>query len=351
VVFVFACVTRVVDAQDGGTASGTVTSPAGQPVEGADVIVATGEKPAWPNVPAAERDEAKRGGATAKTDAAGRFTVELPPSSALLSISHPDSGYAELKPESLGEASPVKLEPWCRVEGVFKVGAKPAPAGTMVSLGVVGGASNGPRIHYAYSATTDAEGRYVLDRVPAGLNQIRTKASEKASPLDQYVRTEPGKAVRFDIGGKGRPVVGKLVLGTHLDTKNLNRDTDPSQRLLSNSHLRRNVPWPKQPTDGGGGGSSPEEREETARAWRKTPEAFEQWKDQYRCNVEFAEDGSFRFEDVPPGKYILTLTIYQRTGLIGVIRPEVEVPASPDLPTDQPLDLGDLKIAADAEGL
>ena len=331
--------------------SGTVVSPSGQPVEGAEVIVATAEKPAWPNVPAAEREQAKHGAIAATTDAAGRFTVDLPAGPALLSIAHPILGYAELKPASLGNNSQVKLEPWCRIEGVFKVGAKPAPAGTKVTLGSIGATSNAPRVYYGYSTTTDEQGRYALDRAPAGLNQLKTKASEKASTLDQYVRAEPDKPARFDVGGKGRPVVGKLVLGAHLDTKNLNPATEASVRLYSNSHLRRNVPWPKQPTDAGGGGSTPEEREETAREWRKTPEAFEQWKDQYRANVEFADDGSFRFEDVPAGKYTLTLTIYQQSGLIGVLRPEVEIPETPALPTDEPLNLGELKIATEAEGL
>jgi hypothetical protein len=324
-------------------------SATGQPVDGAEVIVATPAKHAWPNLSPDERDEPRQGAATALTDKAGRFSVSVPDGAGLISVNHPTAGYAEGKPDVLSgnSSEPIKLEPWCRVEGTVKIGAKPAPAGTKVSLGLFGAVANAARIVYAYDTATDGQGRYVLDHVPAGVNQVKVKPSKTGTALEQYVAAEPGKTIRFDIGGKGRPVIGKLVLNG-LDVKDLNHP-DPAARLMSNSHFRRDVPWPSPPQPDRS--LPPQEREDQARAWRRTPEAVDQWKDQYRHTIEFQPDGTFRFEDVPPGKYKLTLTIYQRSGnVIGNSVVDVVVPESPAVPTDKPLDLGEQKFGVEGSG-
>jgi len=200
-------------------------------------------------------------------------------------------------------------------------------------------------VQYGYETTTNAQGRYVFQQVAAGLNRINSKASPTASTLEQYVAAENGKTVKFDIGGKGRPVIGKLVLPGR-DFKDL-KSTDDNTRLYSQSYLRKNVPWPRPP--GYDGNMTPQQREETALAWVHSPEGIEQFTPQYRCNIEFGPDGSFRFDDMPAGKYTLVLMIYSRTGQIGRMEHPVEVPEQPAVPTEQPLDLGELKFeGADA---
>ena len=67
-------------------ATGTVVSPAGDAVSGAEVIVATPQLAAWPNIAPAKRREDQRGAATAMTDSKGRFTVNLPKDAGLLCI-------------------------------------------------------------------------------------------------------------------------------------------------------------------------------------------------------------------------------------------------------------------------
>jgi hypothetical protein len=377
VIVVLSCVMTARQARADSTASGVVVSAAGQPVEGAEVIVATPKLPARPNLMKEElldegvEDEHsdagvddRRGAATALTDKSGRFTVKLPDGAGLLSVAHPKSGYAQVKPDALGEnADPIKLEPWCRVEGTVKLGAKPAPAGTKVTLGTFYAHPDACAVHYGYESRTDDKGRYTLDRVPAGMNQIRVKLSKTGSPLEQYVGAEPDKPAHLDIGGRGRPVTGKVVLVGH-DMKELSAATaagasgagagdggaadGKSRRLISQSHFRRDVPWPKPPYFESGA-QTPQERQDALAAWRRTPEAIEQWKDQYRHTIEFQPDGSYRFDDVPPGKYFLTLTIYarednRRMTSIAQQRVEVVVPETPAVPTDEPLDLGEQRF-------
>src|SRR4051812_20822162 len=140
--------------------SGTVISASEKPVDGAEIIVATPGKHAWPNLSAEERDEPRQGAATALTDKSGRFTVTLPDGAGLISVNHPTAGYAEVKPDALNgnPSEPIKLEPWCRVEGTVKIGAKPAPAGTKVSIGVFGAVANAARVLYACDTATDSQG-------------------------------------------------------------------------------------------------------------------------------------------------------------------------------------------------
>jgi hypothetical protein len=229
------------------------------------------------------------------------------------------------------------------VEGVLKIGANPAPAGTKVSLGSFGWSANAARSHFNYATTTDANGHYVLDRVPAGLVKIDTKVSKTGATLEQYTGASPGKVTHFNIGGSGRPIIGKVVLPSHLDLKRLNKWPG----IDSISYFRRDVPWPnKQPLPYA---TVPdEEREDSVRAWRKTQEAIDNFKNEYRCEIDPAADGTFRLDDVPPGNYVLTLSFMElgekeSGGEVARKVVKVEVPESP-APTDQPLDLGEIKV-------
>jgi hypothetical protein len=323
-------------------ATGTVVSPSGEPVSGAEVIVATPERAAWPNVAPDKRRKDQRGAATAMTDSSGRFTVSVPKDAGLLCIHHSKVGYAEARPSSLAENAQVKLEPWCRVDGVLKVGAKTAPAGTKVKLSNFGWGHTAARVHYGYVTETGADGRYVLDRVPAGVVKIETQVSKTGTPVQQYTGATPDKPTRFDIGGTGRPVIGKVILPAGLDFKRLNKWPG----IDSLSHLRRDVPWPSDVQTQGR--LADQDAEDALRAWRRTPAAVEAYKSEYRCEVEFQPDGTFRFDDVPPGKYVLSLSFHRleqgsANEEIAGKKIDVVVPDAP-APTDEPLDLGEIEL-------
>src|SRR5687768_14707609 len=95
------CSLATATARADSTATGTVVSAAGEPVEGAEVVVATPQMPAWPNLEAEERDALGKAAAATLTDKAGKFKIAVPEGVSLLSIVHPRSGYAQLKPDAL----------------------------------------------------------------------------------------------------------------------------------------------------------------------------------------------------------------------------------------------------------
>jgi peroxiredoxin len=125
------------------------------------------------------------------------------------------------------------------------------------------------------------------------------------------VEVKPAQTARVRIGGKGRPVIGRVVV---------DGAPEPPVDWTKNEPIWIHFP-----------------REELrdSRTWR----AFGSHLD---------KDGRFHIEDVPPGKYELELTVnadsYPRVrgpeAMIGLVRTPVTVPEAPAGRPDQPLDLG-----------
>jgi hypothetical protein len=164
--------------------------------------------------------------------------------------------------------------------------------------------------------------------------------------LQRFTGASPDKPARLDVGGAGRPVTGKLVLRGGLDLKNLAPTAKRGQRLFSSSYFRRDVPLVEAPNLEGK--VPDQEWEDEVRRWRTTPETIAAHEPQFFWETEFQPDGSFRYDDVPPGDYQLVVRIW-RPGTngnedLGELKRRVVVPDTPAVPTAEPLDLGDLQV-------
>src|ERR1700722_2869300 len=107
------------------------------------------------------------------TDAAGRFHFAPVDGTYWLVVTH-SSGYAWLK--SAGESPPtdIRLNPWARVEGTFRVGRKLQP-NVPLRINVDGQeliSRKEPLIFTAHTQTTDGQGRFVFERVVPGEGRI-----------------------------------------------------------------------------------------------------------------------------------------------------------------------------------
>src|SRR5262249_17026846 len=103
--------------------------------------------------------------------------------------------------------------PWGRIEGVLRIGSKPAPgrkvAAWLVDPGIWG--------RVDYDTLTDEAGRFVFERVTPGRLSVYRYVDDQNHPAwtashPIHVDVKPGQTVRVEVGGTGRPVVGRLKL-------------------------------------------------------------------------------------------------------------------------------------------
>ncbi len=317
---------------------GVVVNAAGQPVEGAEVAVLGF---GYLNLqPGSFRTLGSSTVHIAKTDAAGRFALPaLLPNPQLVAV-HPEQGFAELSADELAAAGKITLSPWGRVEGVMKIGSRVA-ADREVALVNQSFTPHGLQFDFnAYKTRTDAKGRFALDKVPPGERQIMRPIPSGRGGWSwshlQRLTVKTGAVTTVTYGGTGRPVIGKVVL------------SDPTRKIeWPSGHHTLGTRWPRPPANV----RTPEE----IRAWQQnSPEVKEARANQRYYAPTWSEDGAFRIDDVLPGRYQLTLMFMEPSDnfpqtSIGSINREVEVPEIPGGQTDEPLDLGELKLTLRSE--
>ncbi|HEX4143613.1 MAG TPA: carboxypeptidase regulatory-like domain-containing protein [Pirellulales bacterium] len=338
----------------------TVLTPDGRPGVGAKV--ALGIPGAQTHVANGDFDAQSTDAARVETDDQGHFRFPPQDSTFQVVILHP-AGYAHLKPTA-DEPIPatIELEAWARVEGVLRVGKKPAP-NVPISIQTVALQSPGgdvPRIFATYDASTDKDGHFVFERVVAGGARIGRRvwptfsdgAKEAASSCMVPVVFAAGETSRVELGGTGRRVVATLE-----QPKAFNGKVDwdfltifvrpyvappPNRDDLIPAAIRGNA----------------DKRAAWLREWKQTP-LGQQWKVRqiaYDANLQVSNagpyftaslnrDGSFHIDDMPAGDFSITVWL----GFDTAKRPwngscRFSVPRSEGGASDEPLDLGVLTL-------
>jgi hypothetical protein len=258
----------------------------------------------------------------AKTGPDGRFSFDMPGGAYLLAAMN-DEGYAEATPEGHGKPGALPLQPWGKIKGRARIGRQPAVYQIIAfdRRGVRPAGPRGVNGFYQRETRTDAQGNFLFDRVIPGAGEVsRVVVTEFGDGGSQHmgcwqepVDVAPGQTVLVHIGARGRPVVGRIALqaapGVHVD-------------------WRQNRPATL----------------EKARGFDPVPDTRP--FDRYAANLD--KDGRFRIDDVPPGRYELTVTIDALTAPdrpgpveeVGRVKVPVDVPQGRD---DVPVELGEVK--------
>jgi hypothetical protein len=287
----------------------TVLTPTGQPAAGAEIVLGVADSfisvtnGRIRNAESAVRYEA---------DAEGRFSFPNPNCAFQLVVTH-DSGFAHVMSDVRDK---IALTAWARVEGTFRVGSQ-AVADVPISLNTVGirvNAKDEPRIFTNYLTSTGAGGRFVFDRALPGTGDIGRNFLNRADGgregvISSYrvpVTLVAGQTAKVEIGGSGRPIVGKLVppLGR-------------KERVLWNYAtigVHSDLPPLAPPMPPGLNTTEQRERwlttTEAGKIWQAASNDYEKLRSQTR-NLYFtasvAADGSFRIDDVPAGDYAMTV--------------------------------------------
>jgi peroxiredoxin len=321
--------------------AGIVRLPDGTPAAGVDVVMATTSGNV--EIRNGSYQNRGRGGLSMRTEADGRF--QFPPQVdpfVLLAVG--DGGFAEVTPQQLQASSDIKLQPWGKVVGRLMIGSKPAASETVVLNYNWTYVPAAPRYQISYESKTDNDGNFVFERaIPKETRVSRRIVTQKTGRYTSYsysqpdtVTVKPGETVRVQVGGIGRPVIGRVIV-----------PADPASQAwalsgrLATKYLRPPVPddfdlW----------------TEEKQREWYKrlseTPEAKAFEKNRRHYSFAVAENGSFRVDDVRPGLYDLHVSGAEPSSETGQpvasAKGEVTVPEIPGGQSDEPLDAGTVEL-------
>ena len=333
--------------------SGRVVDSTGKPVSGAQVAVSTEKMEVVINNGVLDPP---RGGDTAKgqlveTDAQGRFQFEgKPPESfELIAASH-EGGFAVVTSDVLRKSREIRLEKWGRIEGQLAPGRE-ALEGQIHLSGMPNSTWLKHRHAFRYEAYCGQEGRFVFEKVPAGwfeVGYLRVMGDNQISSVTSRtpVVVRAGETAKMKLGGEGRPVVGRFV-------------PPPGYKgsVYFGAGLRAlQTRWPDPPRPANYQQMTKREQQQWSQQWRQTPaaQAYSDaiWHDPnwrgyvFRINA----DGTFRIEDVIPGKYDLAVDLQEqhlnggRYEEFGGYRGPIDVPPMTAADADKPLDLGDLTL-------
>ncbi len=230
-----------------------------------------------------------------------------------------DSGFADATSDEFAKTGKLILQPWGRIEGEVRIGREPAAYQSLVYLPELPLHRNDAfRMRsYDYHFTADSQGRFAIDRVIPGPGQVArvlntTYRNEWCGHVP--VEVKPGQTTQVRLGGKGRPVIGRVVL-----------DGTPPEPVDWRTNNPVVLETPRA------------ERRKASARWLTFASAFD-------------ANGRFRIEDVEPGTYELTIPVNlpsdKRTsgperGMMGDATLPVTVPEGPE---GQPVDVGDVKV-------
>ena len=312
-----------------------------------------------------------------------------------------DAGFKRLTQqdwEALDESKTITLEPWGRIEGTVMVGTQPGknlPLLCYVQFNNGFGSSPfDPHVMISYSATANASGDFTIERVPPSFVRVsrkitynvvvengnRKSETSTGSHSSDVIELLPGATEYVQIGGVGRPVIGKIVPSKEFETPPdlafarvlcFRKPEDVGDIEFDPMVIREKL-IPKKVLESGISSNQAEwlnwllSREgqkyqadvdkaisEASAVQRRKFEELQKWR---LCAV--TKDGTFRLDDIPEGDCILLVVIEdppqgqpgmrQAIGLLDDY--EFQVPAVPDGVSDEPLNLGTLEVSPNPGG-
>lgn len=322
-----------------------VVLPNGEPAVGARVVLTT--RLSRPYIRNGRKIDAN-GALTAETGQPGLFSFPPQDEQYKIAVIH-EKGCAEIAKDELQRKGQIELQPWGRIEGVRMVGSRPAPGERVMAYRrTMTPFPTRPQIHWTWTARAGRKGRFVLDRVRPGelavARWVRKKLGGGSFTVTNTgsfrVEVKPGETMKVQVGGKGRPVAGKLVVPEDAEQE--------VQMDYSDAGLYVRVPGPDMPDDYG------QMTDDEKKKWR------EEWMEKEGIGktrwlhtsflVNVNRDGSFRVEDVRPAVYGLNVDVLeppqsgQRRERIGSAGCEVIVPHPPGGYSPEPVDLGEIPV-------
>jgi len=370
-----------VSLKKGAPPSGVVLNPDGSPA--ADVKVYLTDMKNGVYVGDSDhlkiRDEIYRSTASMVTDAKGHFTLPLRVDSYSV-IVLTDQGFADVRMAELEKNPEVRLQPLAHIDGKLMIGNRPG-SNEVVRLGLASTAyefypRNFSPMNLFLTTKTDDEGKFSFKQVPPVAVEVYQEPKVRDSrqgiiPQSQTTKflLRPGETRHLELGGKGRPVVGRFVVTNYDGEINYRADV---QSLISVVPQPADMPdmaeFMKTFSAKMRALTNDDEKKAAMEDYKKrVAEYQEKLRDFYQTDagrqysfaqrnfaLNFSQDGSFRVEDVPGGKYTLRIDLRENSGdgpmnfnapEIASYTKEIEVPDSPN-GVGEAQDLGTIQVSA-----
>ena len=319
-----------------------VTAPDGKPEPNMTVVICD---PDAPSAPATLTNTTIVGGRSRlQTDAAGRFILPSKGELIFLAIAN-SKGFSIARSYDLTNHPTMVVRPWGRIEGIRMNRNRPL-AGQRIRCDLVEscvGAWLGNCFWLTDESTTDAQGHFVIERVPSMEISLSEVHSHPSMPLFNFhhpVEVKSGETTRVTIETQGRTVVGHIDLDGELTKQvdlshfqgHLRTGTDASKYDL--------LGFPKE-------ADTIEKRTKLYQEWLNTDAARHYSQAIARCSLEFHEDGSFIGEMCDPGEYWLNAILSSEQAKSQCVatleKIHVTIPAATDN-ADAPVDIGKVSI-------
>ena len=297
----------------------TIRTASGEPAAGAKI--ALGLAGSQISIKNGDIDDQSTYATRLETGANGLFRLSARDEPFQLVIMHPE-GFAYLKSSDGPIPEELKLTAWARVEGTLRIGQTPT-TDVVLLLGSQGIDSHGkdvPNISGRHQTTTGAAGRYFFDRVFPGRARIGREVELKigstrfvsSSSHEVTVELAAGKTSELNLGGNGRSVTGQLAAPVAA--------AEPIHWSFGQVTLSADLREPPLPPNLIGADDDPALppqwdkwlKSAAGRAWQTAYNGYlAESENSSRFIANVARDGSFQIDDVPAGKYVLTLRFHR----------------------------------------
>jgi RNA polymerase sigma factor (sigma-70 family) len=279
-----------------------VLLPNGDPAVGADVGLVTKASELRLIPGGFDRARNQSVGYLLRTDERGTFKWQPDDAVQRIMVAH-QAGFGEASPEQLAAALPIQLAPWGRLEGTYFSGGKPVQ-GRQLLIELTN--QNFLSVSYDLErrVRTDADGKFVFEKLPAGKHQLVRVAPETREGTTSYPMI-PLQDVEIVSGQTKTVRVGDATSTVTVRIRFEGVSFPAKSHTFAVIGSRRDFP-PGVPND-----------EASMRAYLETEEgkAFE--KTLVSSRFEQRPDGSWSAERLPPGNYEMVVRVYDLTDLSG----------------------------------
>ena len=219
------------------------------------------------------------------SDGTGRFSVPTESSVSVIVAVH-ERGFAQLAFPEFAKAKVLTLEAWASVKGQVLWGGEVPGAGQKLYLGRAwdGKQPQGDLVHCSADVIADEAGKFEIAFLPPAKYQVSiSQATEKSTGfqmlLTSFHNLKAGSENRIMLGGRGRPVEGK-VTGAKVggETIAIALEAPPWSSWSESSGLEAYGTFMKSPAG-----------------------------KYYSAKTTADPNGSFRFPRLPAGNYLLTI--------------------------------------------